>query len=111
MYIDVLYSVVKIKNGGLEFSKIKLQSSIFHKVVIFVYKKPSKVAKKLLYQELHTIVYSIFFTIDFIAWPPQKSWPSDKANHEKYAINYCMSFKELKAFLIHKQVCYKKQDG
>ena len=23
---------------------------------------------------------------------------SDKANHEKYAINYCMSFKELKSF-------------
>ena len=27
-----------------------------------------------------------------------KRWPSDKANREKYAINYCMSFKELKVF-------------
>ena len=25
-------------------------------------------------------------------------WPSDKANREKYTINYCMSFKELKSF-------------
>ena len=25
-------------------------------------------------------------------------WPSDKANREKYTINYCMSFKELKVF-------------
>ena len=24
----------------------------------------------------------------------QKRWPSDKANHEKFAINYCISFKE-----------------
>ena len=27
-----------------------------------------------------------------------KRWPSDKANREKYTINYYMSFKELKVF-------------
>ena len=27
-----------------------------------------------------------------------KRWPSDKANREKYTINYCISFKELKVF-------------
>ena len=30
----------------------------------------------------------------------KKRWPSDKDNREKYAINCCMSFKELKVFLI-----------
>ena len=28
-----------------------------------------------------------------------KRWPSDKANHEKYAISYFMSLKELKVFI------------
>ena len=27
-----------------------------------------------------------------------KRWPSDKANRQKYIINYCISFKELKVF-------------
>ena len=49
-------------------------------------------AKKLLYQKYfslnntYTIAYSIFFTIGFVT----KRWPSDKANHEKYAISYCI---------------------
>ena len=33
--------------------------------------------------------------IGFVTWPPLF-----KANRKKYAINYCMSFKELKVFLI-----------
>ena len=37
--------------------------------------------------------------IGFVTWP-RLGWPSDKANREKYAINYCMSFKELKVFKV-----------
>ena len=67
-------------------------------------------AKKLLYQKYlnslnDTIVYSIFHDwvchlATFIIILVQKRWPSDKANHEKCAINYSVSFKELKVFLI-----------
>ena len=54
----------------------------------------------------HTIVYSIFFTIiiiGFVTWPPflyQDNYIGGQvtANCEKYAINYCMSFKEFKKF-------------
>ena len=57
-------------------------------------------AKKLLYQKYlslnntYTIAYSIFFTMGlchlatFIIILVQKRWPSDKANHEKYAISF-----------------------
>ena len=69
LYIDVSPCSENKKNCGLKFFRIKLQSSI--------YLQSSDIC-------LQKVVIC---------------WPSNKVNHEKYAINYCMSFKEFKVLL------------